>query len=661
MAQDRKELTTPNMVQAISAYQNNDYAEMARYLQAELSQNNKNGYAYSQLAYVYWLYDEYGDALTMSNLALQYLPKKDKTYLSFAYNTRAKVYYSLKDFANAEKDYSTAIKATPDEAKVYYERGDYYYQVAKYDLSDKDFQKVVSLAPDKTLGYMGLGRNALERNQYNDAVAQFNKAIQLQGSSESKPYSFRAECYIALGRFDEAASDIVMALDIDNDDKAYHEMFNLADSSLLSITSRLRVQKNKAPNDPRWNTYLANTYAHAKKYETAIALYKECIAKDGNPYYHDCISNCYRNQGKYTQALQYANQAVELDSSNINYRNHRAVIYYELNDMQSLINDYDYIIYHNPDNYFYYYRRGWYKSLMNDIDGAIEDCTASISLNPNYAYAYVTRGKLLKDKGETSAAKRDFRKCIELDTVDMSEMSCAFYAYFYMGDNKNALRLLDTLLSHNDDETYDAACLYSLMGNTKKALEYLRQTFENGYTGFTHIERDHDLDNIRHEKEFIEMVNKYKKKWQEETKEETPVAMTRSEEKTVEIPFIPRGAVKEVRCSINGLPLYFLFDTGASDVTISSVEAAFMFKNGYLTSKDVIGKNMYLTASGDVVEGTVINLNTIELGDLTLTNVRASVVKGQNAPLLLGQSVLNRLGKIEINNEKHTLKVTYQE
>jgi predicted aspartyl protease len=43
---------------------------------------------------------------------------------------------------------------------------------------------------------------------------------------------------------------------------------------------------------------------------------------------------------------------------------------------------------------------------------------------------------------------------------------------------------------------------------------------------------------------------------------------------------------------------------------------------------------------------------------MSLTNVRASVVRNQVAPLLLGQSVLARLGKIEIDNDSQKLKVT---
>lgn len=51
-------------------------------------------------------------------------------------------------------------------------------------------------------------------------------------------------------------------------------------------------------------------------------------------------------------------------------------------------------------------------------------------------------------------------------------------------------------------------------------------------------------------------------------------------------------------------------------------------------------------------------LDHINFGGLELTGVRASVVGNQKAPLLLGQTVLKRLGKIEIDNERRVLKIT---
>ena len=86
-----------------------------------------------------------------------------------------------------------------------------------------------------------------------------------------------------------------------------------------------------------------------------------------------------------------------------------------------------------------------------------------------------------------------------------------------------------------------------------------------------------------------------------------------------------------------------------------------MFKNEYMTSQDVEGRQNYMTADGNVIAGTVVNLRNVNFGGVELNNIQASVVKNQRAPLLLGQSVLKRLGKIEIDNEKRILKITYKE
>ncbi len=67
-----------------------------------------------------------------------------------------------------------------------------------------------------------------------------------------------------------------------------------------------------------------------------------------------------------------------------------------------------------------------------------------------------------------------------------------------------------------------------------------------------------------------------------------------------------------------------------------------------------------MTADGSISEGTVINLRDVKFGNLHLKDVKASVVRNQSAPLLLGQSVLSKLGKIEIDNNNKVLRVTYK-
>jgi len=46
----------------------------------------------------------------------------------------------------------------------------------------------------------------------------------------------------------------------------------------------------------------------------------------------------------------------------------------------------------------------------------------------------------------------------------------------------------------------------------------------------------------------------------------------------------------------------------------------------------------------------VINLPEVKVGDVVLKNIEASVSHSQQAPLLLGQSVLERFGTVTIDN-----------
>lgn len=66
-----------------------------------------------------------------------------------------------------------------------------------------------------------------------------------------------------------------------------------------------------------------------------------------------------------------------------------------------------------------------------------------------------------------------------------------------------------------------------------------------------------------------------------------------------------------------------------------------------------------MTASGDIHEGTVITLKEVKVGDAILRNVHASVVKNQKAPLLLGQSVLEKFGTITIDNINNKLIIKH--
>jgi clan AA aspartic protease (TIGR02281 family) len=198
------------------------------------------------------------------------------------------------------------------------------------------------------------------------------------------------------------------------------------------------------------------------------------------------------------------------------------------------------------------------------------------------------------------------------------------------------------------------------MHDKDNALKYLEKALEMGYHRFAHFERDTYLDFIRDSEGYKQLIKKYQALHEQENQPGV-VTEEHSDMRVGEVPFVKDGGICKVKCQINGLPLHFVFDTGACDVSISLVEANFMMKNGYLSSSDVIGSQRFVDANGDISVGTVINLKSVDFGDFNLKNVRASVVRNQKAPLLLGQSVLSRLGRIEIDNHDQVLRITTPE
>jgi clan AA aspartic protease (TIGR02281 family) len=115
------------------------------------------------------------------------------------------------------------------------------------------------------------------------------------------------------------------------------------------------------------------------------------------------------------------------------------------------------------------------------------------------------------------------------------------------------------------------------------------------------------------------------------------------------------GGIYTVPCKVNGLPLKFIFDTGASDVSLSLTEAFFMLKNGYLKKEDIGESVYYSIANGEVEKGTKLNIKEIEFAGLKLFNIEASIVHELSAPLLLGQSVISQLGRIQLEGNELTI------
>jgi clan AA aspartic protease (TIGR02281 family) len=660
-SQKTKEPDTYNYKRGVEAYENKKDQEALDYFNKEIADNPHDGYAFYYIAVLHYSASRFGNALTAVNNALKYLPSKEREWVAAAYQERGDVYVNLEDTVKAIADYSAAIKATPEDVDLYNSRGQIYYNRHLYDKSDADYQKIISLEPGNSIGYLGVGRNLNAQKRYTEALDVINKAIKLDNTN-SQAYAFRAKTYLGFKKYNEAADDIISALSIDRKNIAFNLLVDEGKEMMIPLAAKLKVKGDvDAANSDMWNYYTGVVYENNENYNDAIVYYKKNFEKMPSDVGADRIANCYEKLGNYHNAMEYINKAVEMDSTNNDYIFFKAQIELEAGMLDDAIATCSKYIAKEPDSFSYYYR-AWAKERKGDIDGAFEDYSTSVALG-SYAYSNFCRGRIQFKRGNKDAAIKDFNQVLLIDTIpDIG--SCRQYAYFYLGQTEKAKEWMAKILAKENDKgnNYDAACLHSLMNEKDSALVYLRRSFEKGYREFDHINRDHDFDNIRNLPEFKALIEEYKAKTKAENEDnDGKDDDSNYTSKVEEIPFTKEGTTYKVKCKINGLPLYFIFDTGACDISLSNVEASFMVKNDYIKPQDIQGKQNYSTASGDIVEGTKVNIRNVSLGNLSLKDVEASVINNQEAPLLLGQSVLGRLGKIEIDNEKRVLKITYKE
>ena len=643
----KKDEPSYNFSRALEEAQRGNQQSAMEYFNKEVADNPQNGYAYMAMAAFHMDNSDYGEARNAVESALKYLPKKDKGSHARVLLLRGQLLAIECDTVGAYSDMAAAIKLDPTNEEAYEKRAQLLYEQGRYDDADTDYQKILALNPGGVMGRMGLGRNSYARKDYVKAIEQYNRIIALN-PDYSSGYSFRAEAYLAKGEHLKAIEDICKALEIDSDSKAHYLLFQFPKG--LSA---------KHPHTGEYEYYTAQIYNNKRMFLESNEALERAYSIDARSFLLEMIADNYSEMGDYGNALKTIDRSIQMNPDDDNLIGERADILGESGDVEGAISQWSEFIKKNPDFYGGYYRRGFFEDNSGKTEEALADYDMAVMLSPQYAYAHLGRGDMLEKLGRHDEAIIAYQKVVELDTVPNNE-SCAMYALLALDRKDDAIAFMEKVIANdsiNPGNYYDAACFTCRLGDREKSLKYLRTAFEKGFRRFDHIRRDDDLADIRGLSEFEKLISEYEA--QLPVKEERPLTIEENDSsdpaEMVEIPFTHVGGVTEVRCSINDLPLKFIFDTGASIVSLSMVEANFMMKNGYLKRSDVVGSGNFFDANGDISEGTIINLREIDFGGLRLDNVRASVVKNQKAPLLLGQSVLGRLGKIEIDNQNKKL------
>jgi tetratricopeptide (TPR) repeat protein len=146
----------------------------------------------------------------------------------------------------------------------------------------------------------------------------------------------------------------------------------------------------------------------------------------------------------------------------------------------------------------------------------------------NYAPAYINWGAILialseidekNTKVNTAESIEKFEKGIKLEPNNLSfidRLSGALLNYSIFFEGKEKKKILEKakekseLASQDGNHFYNLACAYCLLDKKEKALMNLEKSLQINQIDVKHVKLDNDWQSLKEDKEFIEILKKYK-------------------------------------------------------------------------------------------------------------------------------------------------------
>lgn len=316
---------------------------------------------------------------------------------------------------------SQAAERVPalDQSVVYYYRGSARAFKGEYDRAIADFDKAIQLQPEFALAYLNRGGAYYYKGNYDRAIADCDQAVRLQPDF-AMAYRNRGLAYFSKGSYDRAVADYDQVLQLQPDDAEAYNNRGIAyaakgdyDRAITDYGRAIQLQPSLT------EAYLNRGVAYASKgdYERAIADFDQAIQlQPGDALAYDNRGLAYADKGDYDRAIADFDRAIQLQPDLAQAYNNRGLAYTAKGDYDRAIADFGQAIQLQPSDVKAYSYRGLAYATKGDLDHAVADFDQAVQLQPDFAPAYYARGLARRQKGEKEKAIADFQKVLQLSS-----------------------------------------------------------------------------------------------------------------------------------------------------------------------------------------------------------------------------------------------------
>ena len=244
--------TRADLDKGIDAYNNDDLTTALSSINKYVAGNPDDAYGWAYLAAIKSDLEEPHEALEAMERARECKIDESDTYmLNWMHYTRSSIHLQLRDTLSAIDDLNMALRFDKEDADSYLRRGNLYRQLRRYDEAMADFGYLVQINPKEVEGYLGLGIVAGNLKKRKDAIKAYTMAAKLEPTL-AEPYAMRAVEYFNDWDYDNAARDVISALERDKDNaKALWVLEYLKRDAPQELEKQLKA-KAKKTKDPTW-------------------------------------------------------------------------------------------------------------------------------------------------------------------------------------------------------------------------------------------------------------------------------------------------------------------------------------------------------------------------------------------------------------------------
>ena len=343
-----------------------------------------------------------------------------------------------------------------EELNYYYNRGDTFFDLGKFEDAIQNYDKAIELDSNvNSACYYNRGTAYFSLGKFEDAIQDYNKAIDLNPNDDLS-YSNRGNAYFSLGKFEDAIQDYNKAIDLNpNDESVYY------------------------------NRGVAFIYLN--EYEKAIENLSKAIDLNPNKdstYYNRGIA--FTNLSDSEKAIKDFNKAIDLNSNNASYYNNRGTLYINQGNYDEAVKDFSKAIDLNPIFTFGYSNLGNLYNNLNKYEKAIKNLSKAIDLDPNFSDAYNIRGVSYVNQKKFSEAIKDFSKAIDLNPNDKEYYYNLGNLYSNLNEYEKAIENLSKAidLDPNFSDACDVIGIISTIQNNEKVIKFGKNSFKQNIKEF---------------------------------------------------------------------------------------------------------------------------------------------------------------------------------